>query len=203
MRSLLPFSCIAMLGFALLLAGCAQTGQQVRLDPQPDTPEETVGGGVAVSVTGADARPDRRLGVLENRRSEDAEVTTEQDLGELMAEVVAGTLRARGFEASAAGDTADRRLEVRVQGLEHRVSSQMPRRVETRVELAFEAHNGDQRITGRNRHTRSDSLSGRPGPEENAAYIDAAIVGALERLLTDEMLRFLAQPSTHAPTRRP
>ncbi len=181
---------VALVG-AMILAGCAQTGQQLTLDPQPRSEGAAVGDGVTVTVSGQDGREESRLGVLENRRQGDAELTTDQDLGELVAAAVADLIESRGFQA---GDSQRRELAVTVNRLEHRVSSEVPRRVETRVELAFEARNGDRRLSGRNRHARSDQVSGRPSAEENAAYIDATLAGGLERLLTDELLRFLAQP---------
>ena len=179
----------------VLLAGCAQTSQQLHLDPRPDYPAASPGNGLVVAVSGADARPEAALGVLENRRSEDAELTTEQDLGELVALAVADMLRAGGFEANVQGpDGGQRQLEVVVERLEHHVSSAVPRQVRTQVELSFEARNGERRLTGRNRHSRSDTVSGRPGAGENAAYVDQTLAGGLERLLRDELLTFRAEP---------
>lgn len=184
-RLCLPLLLVATLG----LFACAQTGQQLTLDPQPRSEGEALGEGRTVVVSGADARENPRLGVLENRRREDAELTTEQDLGELVASRARRMLEDRGFRT---GGNHRRSLDVVVEDIEHRVSSDLPRRVETRVVLRFEAANGDRRLTGRNRHTRRDQVSGRPDPEENAAYIDAAVAGGLERLITEELLRFLA-----------
>jgi len=174
---------------AFLLVGCAQTGHQVHLAPEPALSEAVSGQGVRLHVRGSDARDERAyLGTLENRRGEDARVTTEQDMGEVLADAAVRALQTRGFEPT---EVADRSLLVSLKSLQHRVSTQVPREIETRVVLTFEADNGERTMTGHARYGRTERASGRTTAENNAAYLDAALSAAMERLLRDEVLEFL------------
>ncbi len=184
---------VLLLCLSLWLVGCAQTGQQVQLKPEPAMAESDLGQGLQIAVRGHDTRSSRNLGVLENRVSDDALVTTDQDLAKIMGEATARALAQKGFDPSRWDGGAERRLTVTLDQLEHRVSSDMPRNVETRIALSFEAHNGDRRLRGASRHTRTDQMTYRPGPEETGEFISNALASGLERLLNDEMLRFLAR----------
>ncbi|MCH8505666.1 MAG: YajG family lipoprotein, partial [Ectothiorhodospiraceae bacterium] len=172
----------------------AQPGQQVQLTPEPAMTESDIGDGVEVGGRGQDARSARNLGVLENRLSDDAPVTTDQDLAEIMGQAAISALEQQGFNPERWDGAAERRLTVTLDLLEHRVSSDMPRKVEPRIALSFEAHNGDRRLRGASRHTRTDQMSYRPGPEDTGEFISKALASGLERLLNEEMLRFLALP---------
>lgn len=176
----------------LLLAGCAQTGQQLRLAPDAQMDERTIGDGHTVALRVVDEREHARLGQLENRDGEHADLVGTVQVEEVVRQAVEEGLRASGFAVAGWDADAERRLEVRVLDLEHRVSAGFSRDVSTRIELRSEGHRGESRLSGQARARDSDRVSHRPDADDNQAYLDAALSRTLGRLLNEELLEFLA-----------
>ncbi|MEX0730275.1 MAG: YajG family lipoprotein [Aquisalimonadaceae bacterium] len=177
---------------AAVLSACAQTGQVVPLAPAADVAESRDGNDAEVAVRVIDQRQSAELGRLENRRSGDAGLTTDQELDQVMAEAVAEALRRKGFRSVPWRENATRSLTVQIKDLQHVVSSDVPRKVNTRVELGFEAVNGSRGLAGSARHGHADTVTHRPGAEENGAWISDTLDAALRRMLSEQLLAFLA-----------
>lgn len=178
----------------MLLAACAQTGQVVPLAPAANVAESSAGGNREVAVRAVDQHDDKVLGQLENRRSSPAELTTAQDLETIMEEAASEALRRKGFRPVPWDAEAPRSLTVQINELEHVVSSDMPRNVSTRVELGFEATHGSRGLGGSARYSHADTMLNRPSAEENGALISEALDEALQRMMDDRLVNFLAEP---------
>ncbi|MFV8834509.1 YajG family lipoprotein [Aquisalimonas sp.] len=182
---------IGVIAAALVLAGCAQTSQQLRLGPQAEVPESSIGDGHQVAVRVEDQRDDRVLGYLENRDREPGELTSAVELRHVVMDALEKALERNGFTVVDWSDEAPRRLKVQIIDVEHNVSAAVPRDVETRVELRSEAHRDGSRVTGRTTARGSDQVTHRPDADDNARYLDGVIARALERLVTVDLLDFL------------
>lgn len=183
---------VAVVLTVLLLAGCAQTGQQLRLAPDAEVDESAIGDGRTVALRVVDEREHPRLGQLENRDGEHADLVGTAEVEDVVRQAVEEGLRANGFTVSDWDADASRRLEIRVLDLDHRVSAGVSRNVSTRIELRSEGHRGESRVSGQARARDSDRITYRPSAEDNQAYLDAVLSRALGRLLNVELLEFLA-----------
>ena len=183
---------VAVLVAVLLLVGCAQTGQQLRLAPDAGVDQSTIGDGHTVALRVVDEREHARLGQLENRDGEHADLVGTMQAEEVVRQTAEEGLRASGFTVTDWDADASRRLEIRVLDLEHRVSAGVSRDVSTHIELRSEGHRGESRLTGQARARDSDRISHRPNAEDNQAYLDAVLSRALGRLLNEDLLEFLA-----------
>ncbi|SEO91614.1 YajG family lipoprotein [Aquisalimonas asiatica] len=183
---------IGTIAAALILGGCAQTGQQLRLGPEADVPESSIGDGHEVAVRVEDQRDDKLLGYLENRDREPGELTSSVELRHVVTDALEKALERNGFTVVDWSEEAPRRLKVQIIDAKHTVSAAVPRDVETRVELRSEAHRDGSRITGRTTARGSDQVTHRPDADDNARYLDDVIGRALERLVTVDLLDFLA-----------
>lgn len=177
---------------ALALVGCAQTSQQVRLAPKADVPQSDIGGDRPVALRVVDERDDPVLGWLENRGADDGEVTSDTELHRVLRASLEEALEDNGFRPTDWRDDAERRLTITIVAVDHHVGARTPHDVETRVELRSEGHRNGNRLTGRTRTSETDRVSRRPNADANAAYLDAVLGRALTRVLSEEMLRFLA-----------
>lgn len=178
---------------ALVLAGCAQTAQQLRLGPEADVPESSIGEGYELAVRVEDQRDDKVLGYLENRDGEPGELTSSVELRHVVLDALEKALERNGFTVVDWDEEAPRRLKVQIMDVQHNVSAAVPRDVQTRVELRSEAHRDGSRVTGRTTASGSDKVTHRPDASDNARYIDDVIGRALKRLVTVDLLDFLAE----------
>ena len=188
---------IAVVGLVavLVLGGCAQTSQQLRLAPDAEVEESSIGEGHEVAVRVVDEREDKRLGELENRDGSSGELTSATEPRYILLGALEKALEANGFTIAEWDREAERRLEVKIVELEHRVSDGVPRDVSTRIELRSEAVRGDSRLTGTATARDRDRISYRPSAEDNAAYLDRVIGRALGRVVNVDLLDFLASES--------
>ena len=176
------------------LSACAQTGQVVTLKPGQDLFESSDGEGREVAVRVVNEMEDVVLGRLENRRGEHAVITTDRDPVKVMTEATREALRSKGFQPVVWSEDAARTLTVRIRRIEHVVTGNAPRKVDTRVELAFEAGNDGRSLTGTARAGRSDTTLTRPTAERNGIWISEALDSGLDRLLGERLREFLTNP---------
>lgn len=183
---------------AILLGGCAQTPQTVRLAPDPpDKYAVDYGQGREVALRVVDQRLDKtQVGELLNREGEPAPVRTKQELAYVMELTVGETLKAYGFKPVPWNENARRRLTVSINHVSHTVDAAVPRDIETTVRLAATAVHGEKTLKLKAEQRSDDRLTHRPSADENAQYIDSALSEALGRLMSDELGRFLASGET-------
>lgn len=178
----------------LVLGGCAHAGHVVSLAPAGEVEESGIGAGRQVAVRTVDERGDRSLGRLESRRDDPVPVTTNQDLPSVMTEAAREALRRKGFRPVAWSEEADRRLTIRLQRVEHVMGTSVPRDVTTRVELGFDAANGQRTLSGGTRTTKTDRILRWPREEDTAVFIDRTLDGALDNLFGYQLMDFLTNP---------
>ena len=180
-----------LLGIALFAAGCASQGQRLDLAPAAALGAGPDGDDRSVALQVDAVRSDAELGYLLNVRGEAAPLESVRPPAEVGRAAVVDALEGRGFRVVEADTEARLRLTVTVDELQHTVSAGVSRVVETRVALRSEVVRGDDRLRGRAALGDRQRISYRPDAEENAAWIDATLERAIERLLNEELLAFL------------
>ncbi|MBA1148989.1 hypothetical protein H0Z60_18215 [Ectothiorhodospiraceae bacterium WFHF3C12] len=193
-----PLRIVLLAVTALFMIGCAQTPQTVRLAPEPpDGYAVDYGKGRTVALRVVDQRLDKtRIGELRNRETEAAPVRTKQELAYVMELTAGETLKAYGFRPVAWDADADRRLTVNITHLSHTVAAAVPRDVETTVRMSATAVHRNSTLKLKAEQREDDRITHRPSAGENARYIESALTGALERIMGDELARFLASGET-------
>lgn len=182
---------IGVLFMVAVLAGCAQTSQELRLAPRVELEDSAVGDNVTVAVTVDDPRSDTTLGQLSNGSAEPVPLTSATPPRYLVRAAVEEALTGSGF-AIADNDGATARLKVIIESIDHRVSAGVPRDITTNVALTARARRDGRELGNEASVRRTDTAVLRPDARGNARYLDAAIGRALERLLNEETLAFLA-----------
>ncbi|WP_440997839.1 YajG family lipoprotein [Arhodomonas sp. SL1] len=187
-----PFRLLALLSLILLVAGCAQNPQNLRLSVEPPKPVASVAGGPGVALETVDRREDKALGRLENRDQPAAPITSAQDMAYVLKLAAGETLQRAGFSAELWSDSASPRLLIEITELEHVITADIPRKMETRVTLNARAWRGNERITAKASTRRDSRIANAPGKERNAAEIEKALADALRELFDQRLVDFLA-----------
>ncbi len=183
---------LALITTIVVLAGCAQNPQTLRLTVEPPEPNASVSGGPPVALEVVDRRDDKTLGILQNREDENATITTSQDLAYVVELAAGETLSQAGFPPQLWSDTATPRLLIEITELRHTVTADVPRRVDTQVTLQARAWRDGERFNGQASTSRSARVVTRPGPERNAADIARAVQDALRQLFDRRLVDFLS-----------
>ena len=182
---------LALLALPVLLAGCAQTGQQITVSPHDDYSKSQIGQGDKVRVEVKDLRTDKTLGVLENKDEPPAHLTSRHNLVDVLKLELANALEANGFQPEFGVGLNQRILELQILDLHHTVGAAIPRASKTRVKLKIVAHYQGQSLAQVASTTHNDHFLHRPSAEENARLINRTLSQTLSRLLTPEMMKFL------------
>lgn len=106
----------------LLLAGCAQSPQQVWLEPKLNVPPSSLGEGRVVAVDVVDRRPNASLGNYGKSRDASTELSTGQDIALVVKQEVISGMRKKSFVAVEEQANRDARINVEVLSLEYATS---------------------------------------------------------------------------------
>lgn len=177
---------------AALLSACAQTGQQITLAPHDDYAKSQIGQGRPVRVEVHDMRSDKTLGVLKNKDEPPAYIKPRHSVENVLKLELADALEANGFKPEFGAAERPRVLELQVLNLHHSVAAAVPRKSVTEVKLKLVAHHKGQSLAKEASTTHNDRFLHRPSAEENAQLINRTLSQTLSRLLTPDMMQFLA-----------
>lgn len=175
----------------LLLAGCSQTHQNLRLSPTPPDIGQAVSSGASVALQVVDARDGRDLGMLENPDGSLVRLTADQNIDYTLQLAAAEALREYGFRPTLWSDSAVPRIEIRIEVLEHEVKAGVPYALATEVALAGTAWAGRERYTSRARSTLNRQRPLPPSASTNAEIISTAMSQALGQLLDEGFVGFI------------
>lgn len=175
----------------ILLAGCSQTSQNLRLSPPPPDVAQVLSDGANIALQVIDARSGRDLGMLENPDGSLVRLTAEQNLDYTLQLAAAEALREYGFRPTLWSDSAVPRIEIRIEVLEHEVKAGVPYALSTEVALAGTAWAGRERYTSRARSTLNRQRPLPPSASTNADIISTAMSQALGQLLDAQFVGFI------------
>ena len=175
----------------VLLAGCSQTSQNLRLSPTPPDIGQALSDGANVALQVIDERNGRDLGMLENPDGSLVRLTAEQNIDYTLQLAAAEALRQYGFRPTLWSDSAVPRVEIRIEVLEHEVKAGVPYALSTDVALAGTAWAGRERYTSRARSTLNRQRPLPPSASTNAEIINTAMSQALGQLLDAGFVGFI------------
>lgn len=186
-----------MSGLLVLLAwcggGCAWVHQDAKLQLNPLIAPSGVGAGKPVVVRVADRRGTEILG-YRGLDSQNASITTKQDVAALFEAKIIEGLVAKGFKAVAHSDQQANLLNVEVKEIKYTTDMEfMKGSMQVRAVLrVYTSKNGlyfDQNFYG----TRKEAIVEAPKASRNDRIINAAISDAVQRMFDDDRLMvFLA-----------
>jgi uncharacterized lipoprotein YajG len=179
---------------AASMTGCAYIRQKATLRLDPHIAPSTIGNGIPVAVRVVDLR---RSNVIGHRGvdSENARITTDQNVTALFLDKIVEGLRAKGFVAAPFDGQSGRLLTVEIRRIEYSNDMDFWKGVfTTDAELTASTFKDgvkfEQLYAGRRKETSVEA----PGAATNERLINGAISDALQRLFADErLMRYLAE----------
>lgn len=182
----------SLLGALLILAGCAQPTQELRLSPAAPSTGPLIGDGQSLAVDVVDVRDDSDLGRQGSIDGETIRIRSDKDIAYAVQLAAAEALRGYDFQPTLWDDSQEPRLLIRIEELDHQVTAAVPFQLETRITLQATAWRGGERYRTRARTTLTDQRALPPRESTNTEVIDEAITRALGELLNRELADFLA-----------
>ncbi|WP_195759494.1 YajG family lipoprotein [Spiribacter sp. 2438] len=181
-----------MLGALVVLAGCAQSTQELRLSPAAPSTGPLIGNGQSLAFEVVDGRDNTDLGRQENIDGETIRIQSDKDIAYAVQLAAAEALRGYDFQPTLWDGGREPRLRIRIEELDHQVTAGVPFQLETRIGLEATAWRGGERYRTRARTTLTDQRALPPREGTNTEVIDEAITRALGELLNRELANFLA-----------
>lgn len=181
-----------MAGLVLLLAwwagGCAWVHQNATLRLHPQISPSGVGAGRTVAVRVTDRRTSEIIG-YRGLDSQDASITTKQNIAALFEAKIIEGLGAKGFQAVAYTDQGTGVLNVDVMEIKYTtdlefMQGSMQARAVLRVSTSKSGIYFNQNFYG----TRKETILEAPKASRNERIINAAISDAVQRLFDDDRL---------------
>lgn len=178
----------------LLLGACAFNPQKVNLQPVLTASGSDVGKGRLISLKVVDERPKYVLGHRGGAYGAAAEITTDQDVSEIIRSKVSEGLRAHGFEVAAAGANAPLSMKVEIRLIEYSTSTGMwTGGVHTKAALKVVCKNASRDYENLYRQENEDRIMVVPTAEKNEESINKVISETLDKNFQDqELMKFLA-----------
>ena len=105
------------------MSGCAFISQEVKFAPNVSVPSSDAGRGVSVAVRVVDERPKKALGHRGTAYGAAAEITTKDDLAEVVRTEIEKGLKAKGFGLAQFSQDYPVRLAIEVRLLEYTTST--------------------------------------------------------------------------------
>jgi len=192
MQMLKAFVCCVMAG--ALVCGCAWTPQSAMLKPAPNITPSTLGNGVTVAVRVIDKRQSETIG-HRGVDSQNAAITTKQNVAALFQEQIIEGLVRKGFAASPFEGQPGRLLVVEIRQIDYTTDMDFWKGI-IRTEAVLGASmikdgvKFEQFYTGK----RTENTVEAPGAKTNERLINGAISDALQRMFEDDhLIRYLAE----------
>ena len=179
---------------AALVCGCAWKPQSATLQPAPNITPSTVGNGVTLAVRVIDKRQSDTIG-YRGLDSQNAAITTTQNVATVFQEKIIKGLVRKGFSASPFEGQPGRLLIVEIRQIDYTTDMEFWKGI-VKTEAALGASmikdgvKFEQFYSGK----RTENTVEAPGAKTNERLINGAISDALQRLFEDEnLIRYLAE----------
>jgi uncharacterized lipoprotein YajG len=171
-----------------LLSGCVWVHQTAILKLDPQITPSSVGHGATIAVRVLDKRPTQTLG-YRGLDSQNASITTDQDVVALFQQKILQGLERKGFNALGYGEPSPRLLTVEIRQIEYSTDMEFWKgTIRAKAALrAFSTKDGaifDKTYVG----ARKDTVVEAPPAKTNERLINGAISDAVLYLLEDERL---------------
>ena len=179
---------------AVVSSGCAWVPQTAKLQLTPEITPSTVGQGVTVAVRVTDRRTSQTIG----RRgvdSEDAAITTTQNVITLFQDKIVQGLEKKGFTAGRYDGQPVRTLTVEIRRIDYKTDMEFWKGiVKTEAVLDAVVLKDDMKFEQTYTGQRKDTTVEAPSAKTNDRLINGAISEAVQKLFEDHnLLRFLAE----------
>jgi uncharacterized lipoprotein len=183
---------LLLLTAALLLGACAFTPQKVTLQPMLSVTGSEIGKGKLISLRVVDERPKQVLGHRGTAYGAAAEITTDQDVSEVVRNKVSEGLRANGFDVvTGANSLFSMKVEIRL--IEYTTSQGMwTGGIHTKAALKVICKNGTREYENIYRQENEERIMVVPTAERNEEFINKVVSQTLDKIFQDaELMRFL------------
>jgi uncharacterized lipoprotein len=172
-----------------LTTGCAFTPQAVKLQPEMQIPESSVGRGIPVQLTVVDERPKSTLGTR-GARGVGAELTIEGDLAATVRSSISDGLKRQGFTPTPQRTPDGRELRVEIRNLDYGIAvGFLAGSLRTECSVKAICVRGTSRPYEQlHRGEFQESVQVVQTDEANNRYVNAALSKALNALLQDRQL---------------
>ncbi len=187
------FSCLFLM---TLVSAYAFTDQKVKLNPDLLVIENNIGHGKEIGVKVFDERPEKTLGRRgAAQMSKRAEITTNQNVGEVFDLKIREGLTRKGFVPGSLSADSLRSLWVEIRSLTYYASTGFwTGGVHTKTSLKAIAKNAGKEYEQFYRGGNEERVMIVPYEEENEKLINMAISDILQKLFSDKaLLEFLAK----------
>jgi uncharacterized lipoprotein YajG len=173
----------------LLLSGCAFNKQVVTLKPTVNVPQSAMGSGVTVALKVVDERANTSLGHRGTAYGAAAEITTTQDLAELVRDQIRKGLEQQGYSVVANGATADRQVSFELRDLTYSTSTGFwTGGIEVAGALKTVGRSGTANYEQLYRVDDKQRVVVVPTAETNAGWINTALSELLQKVFSDTAL---------------
>jgi uncharacterized lipoprotein YajG len=164
------------------------------LQPAPNIAPSTVGQGVKLAVRVIDKRPSEIIG-RRGMDSQNAAITTTQNVARVFQEKIVEGLKHKGFSASVFEGQPGRLLNVEIRQLDYTTDMEFWKGiVKTEVILGASMIKDFAKFEQFYSGKRTENSAEAPSAKTNERIINGAISDALQRMFEDEhLLRYLAE----------
>lgn len=166
-----------------IVAACSTTSQDARLAIYPSVTESSIGNGIALSVTVDDARSTGVIGTY----GEGSQITTSQDLAEIIGLALVDALTKQGFNVSAAD--ADEAINILV-SLEELTYSRDGNAVSTDVETAsrVKVDASDKGFIRTYSNAEQRTIPFSANEDTNNSQLSSTLGSIIEKIVNDQEL---------------
>ncbi len=167
----------------ILMASCASSSQDARIEIFPNVTESNIGSGTILSITVDDSRPSGIIGTT----GETTQIYTSQDLSETIGVAMVDAFSKQGFSVSAASDPAAVRMMVALEDLSYtRDGNLVTTTVNTtsRMRVTLEGKNFGKNYSNSEERVIPFSSS----EETNNSQLRSILETIIERIVNDQEL---------------
>lgn len=178
----------------LIASGCAFNPQKANLAPNVNVAQSQTGNKTPVYIRVIDERADKTLGRRGNAYGAAAEITSQQDLAEVIKNEITKGLNNQGFVVTSEAN-AQSSLTVEIRALEYSTSQGFwTGGVHIKGALKGRAEGKSGRFEKMYRYEKEERVVVVPTAETNEKWINDALSETLSQLIKDtELLSFLAK----------
>ncbi len=180
--------------FSIMLSACAYTPQKATLEVTPEILESNLGRGRTIAVNIMDERPDKGLGHRGGVYGRGAEITTDQDITEIILDALYEGLTTKGFKPVSGGQKSDKKLDAEFRHFEYYTSTgAFTGGVHVKAAMKVRAK-GKVEYENMYRVEKENRVVFVPGAESNEKLLNETLTEMVERVFQDEdLLHTLSQ----------
>lgn len=172
-----------------LASGCAVNAQTVKLSPVMALSPTDYGGGKEVVLSVVDERPKQAIGNRGSAYGAGAEITSIDDVSEVIREKVGEGLSANGFQVVTGSTPARTSMKVEIRSIDYSTSVGLfTGGVHTRAAFKGICKNGRGEYENLYRQENEERVVVVPTAETNEQWINQAVGQALEKIFRDQKM---------------